>query len=317
MDLDLKDRKIVYELDKNSRQSASQIGKLIGLSPEVTNYRIKRLESENIITQYQLITNLSALGIYQFKICLALQHTTSKELDQTITNLKKQEHIKWIVQTKGNWDILIAAETKDFNEINNLKNSILEQFQNKIREKALSILVEADTYNRNYLLKDSQNTTRLIMKRSPAIEIDKLDYQILHSLAENARKPLLAIAQELHQSSRTIYYRIKQLEKKKIILGYKIAINYEKLKVKFYKTFIYLNNPKENRIKLIKATLENHPNVTHNVEVFSSWDLEPEFETVTEEEFNNIINKIKDDFSDIIKKIDIITITKEHKFVYF
>ena len=317
MNLDLKDRKILYELDKNSRQSASQIAKAVGLSPEVTNYRIKRLESENIITQYQLIANLSSLGIYQFKICLALQHTNSDELKKVINEISKKEYVKWIVQTKGNWDVLIAIETKDFNEINKLKNNILEQFQNKIREKVISILVEADTYDRNYLIPDSESKTRLIMQRSKIIEIDELDYSILHSLAENARKPLLTIAHELNQSSRTIYYRIKQLEKKKIILGYKIAINYNKLNINFYKTFIYLDNPKENRIKLIKATLKNNPNVTHNVEVLSNWELEPEFETNSETEFNTIINNLKDKFSDIIKRVDIITITKEHKFVYF
>ena len=55
MDLDLKDRKILYELDKNCRQSNSQIANKVSLSKQVINYRIRRLEDNNIITNYQAL----------------------------------------------------------------------------------------------------------------------------------------------------------------------------------------------------------------------------------------------------------------------
>jgi len=53
--LDLKDRKILYYLDINSRQSNSDIAKKVGLSKEVVNYRIKRLEKEGIIKGYYTV----------------------------------------------------------------------------------------------------------------------------------------------------------------------------------------------------------------------------------------------------------------------
>ena len=40
--IDLKDRKILYELDLNSRQSNSTLGKKVGLSKDIVNYRIKK-----------------------------------------------------------------------------------------------------------------------------------------------------------------------------------------------------------------------------------------------------------------------------------
>ena len=51
--IDLKDRKILYELDLNCRQSNAQIGKKVGLSRKVVEYRIKRMEEEGIITKHQ------------------------------------------------------------------------------------------------------------------------------------------------------------------------------------------------------------------------------------------------------------------------
>ena len=242
---------------------------------------------------------------------------TNEDLAPILENLVKNESVKWVVETKGSWDLLIAVETDDFNNINSLKNNIISLFGNHIREKSISILVEAQTYNRNFLLDQASNTNRLIMKRTAIVNIDSLDRKILLELSKNARISLLELSKKVEQSTRTTHYRIKQLEKKRIILGYKVAINYEKLGIQFYKTFIYLDNPNQDRIKLFKETLANHKNITHNVEVISSWDLEPEFETHSEQEFNEHLDLIKNQFSDIVKQVDILTITKEHKFVYF
>lgn len=317
--LDLKDRKLLYELDTNSRQSCSKIGKKIGLSPEVVNYRIKRLEKENIITQYQLIVNLSTLNILQFKICLSFQHLISGKLNEIIENLKKNASVKWIVSCNGNWDLILSLETGSIENVDRLKDKIVALFGGHINRKALSILVEAQTYNRNYLIDDKSLITksRIIMKRDKVIKIDDLDLQILKKLAENARKPIIDIASELNQTVRIINYRIKQLEKNKIILGYKIAINYEKLGLKFFKTFIYLDNPKEERTNSLISYLEQNKNIIHHVKVLGNWDLEPEFEVHSESKFNKILQEVKDKYSDIIKNIEIITISKEHKFVYF
>ena len=60
-----------------------------------------------------------------------------------------------------------------------------------------------------------------------------------------------------------------------------------------------------------------HKNIIHNVKVLGNWDFEPEIEVFSEAEFDKIITEIKNNYSDIIKKIDVITILKEHKFVYF
>jgi len=319
INLDLKDKRLLYELDSNARQSNAQISRKIGLSTEVVNYRIKRLEKENIITQYQLIVNLHKLNILQFKICLSTQHLTSEKLNLTIEKLKKKEEVKWIVSTRGNWDLIISLETDSIKNIDELKDEILSLFGNHISKKAISILVEAQTYNRNYLLdqEELRSESRIITKKDKPIKIDELDLKILKSLADNARKPIVDIAHELKSTVRIVDYKIKQLIKKKIILGFKIAINYEKLRIKFYKTFIYLDNPKQERLTAITNFLASHKNIIHHVKVLGNWDLEPEFEVESEEEFDKILKEIKDQYFDIIKDIDIITISKEHKFVYF
>ena len=110
---------------------------------------------------------------------------------------------------------------------------------------------------------------------------------------------------------------IKFIIKKKIISGFRISIDYDALSLLFYKALVYIDNPDEKRIKELEDYFHFNKNIIHNVKVLGNWDYEPEFEIKNAEELNQAITEIKDKFSDIISKIDLITIDKEHKFVYF
>lgn len=317
--LDAKDKAILYELDLDSRQPCKQIGKKLRLSPEVVNYRIKRLEEEGIITTYQTIIGLSLLGIIQFKLCISLQHMDSAKLNRIIGQLKQKDEVKWVAECKGPWDILISMETHTIEGINMLKEEVLSLFTGHIDKKAISILVEAETYSRDYLTgkEAAIGRRRLIMKEGEALKINNLDMNILKQLAKDGRKPITKISKSLNETPRVIAYRIQQLRKLGIIQGFKVALEYEKLGIKFCKALVYLDSATHERINALNAYLSKNRNVIHNAKVIAAWDIEPEFEAFSEEEIENAIRDIKDKFSDIIKSIDTVTISKEHKFVYF
>ena len=75
--LDVKDRRILYELDFNSRQSNSKIGKKVGLHKNVVNYRIKRMEKNGIISLRYFFLTIEKKEPYRVKNQNLFQaHTT-------------------------------------------------------------------------------------------------------------------------------------------------------------------------------------------------------------------------------------------------
>lgn len=58
-------------------------------------------------------------------------------------------------------------------------------------------------------------------------DIDKTDRQILTYLIKDARMPFTEIAKKLHVSPGTIHGRVKKMEKKRIITGATLSVNYE------------------------------------------------------------------------------------------
>ncbi len=60
--LDVKDRKILFQLTLNSRQSFNQIGKKVGLTKDIVAYRVKKLQENGIICNFFAFINAPALG---------------------------------------------------------------------------------------------------------------------------------------------------------------------------------------------------------------------------------------------------------------
>jgi len=96
------------------------------------------------------------------------------------------------------------------------------------------------------------------------IEIDGIDKEILRDLMEDARKPILQIANKIGISGAAIHQRLKKLEEANVILGSKFIINHKALG---YRTMafigVYLDKASSNseavkELKKIPEVLECH-----------------------------------------------------------
>src|SRR3989338_9168493 len=105
VELDLKDRKILFELDVDARQSLAEIGKKVGLSKEVVNYRINRLMEQGIIKGFYARIDASRVGFAVFRTFLRLQDITPEKEKEMIDYIVAKKPIGWCITVQGNWDI--------------------------------------------------------------------------------------------------------------------------------------------------------------------------------------------------------------------
>jgi len=82
--LDLTDRKILAELDKNCRIHNSVLAKKVHKSREAVKYRIQQLQKNGIIRNFITSIDPNKLGYYMFKIYLKLENIPDEEIDSVI-----------------------------------------------------------------------------------------------------------------------------------------------------------------------------------------------------------------------------------------
>ena len=73
-ELDIKDRKILYELDLNARQTDSEIAKKVGLTRDSTRYRINRLIENGHINYFMTLLNSMKLGYDWYRTFFKFQN---------------------------------------------------------------------------------------------------------------------------------------------------------------------------------------------------------------------------------------------------
>ena len=111
--IDVKDRKILYELDINARQSYSQIGRKVGLTKNAVANRVKKLENEGVIQNYYTVIDSFKLGYFVLRFYTKFQYTTPAIESEIIEYLKKCKNIFVIDSILEKYDLSVILWVKN------------------------------------------------------------------------------------------------------------------------------------------------------------------------------------------------------------
>ncbi|MFH1828821.1 MAG: Lrp/AsnC family transcriptional regulator [Nanoarchaeota archaeon] len=313
--LHVKDKKIIYQLDLNSRQPNSKIAKKVGLSKDVVNYRIKNLEKLGFIRGYYTIIDFSKLGYFGMRVYLKLFDATPAKEKEIIDYLVKSKKVFFIAEIEGHFDIALGVWIRELYEFEDFYSKFKEKFKLQIGQEQTSIFTKVHHFHRAYLLnKKFDDTKPEVFGKEKIIQHDELDINILKLLCQNSRIPTIEIAQKLKKPARTIAFRIKQLEKKKIIQGYRVIFDFGLLGYNYYKVDLTLKEI--SRMKELMNFAHAHPNILYVDETIAGSDFEFDLEVENKEKFIEIIEELRTKFSEI-RTWSYFTLRRYKKLLYF
>lgn len=304
--IDLKDRKILYELDLNCRQSNTQIGKKVGLKKDVVAYRIKTMLDEGIIKNFWTAINTFMLGYDVFRIYITFQYVNQNTKNEIIEHFINYRNTWAVKSHKGEINLAVIVWTKNNLEFYQFWDETLDKYEDYFAKAIVSVYVQAFCYKKSYLLQEDyvesdREVYRLACGVKP-FEIDETDYNLLNEIAVNARMPLIELAEKFNFSSQTINYRLKNLIKSGVIQAFRVNIDLSKINMQHFKVDIYLKEHKK-RKAIWNYLKEKHYFEYLNVSV--GWcDLEPEFVVKNVGELDKIFTDIDLKFPNAVKKIN-------------
>ena len=309
--LDIKDKKILYQLDLNSRQSINQIAKKVRLSKDIVNYRLRKLEKEEYIQGYQTIIDFQKIGYITVRTRVTLTNSSPSKEEAIIKFLKKEQQVFFILELQGT-ELTFGLMIKGLDELNFFYQRLESQFKNIIFDKRFAIYSELFHFNRSYLTSSKEKNT-LFLGHSHLEKTDSLDIEILKILSKNARATTMEIATKLKIPATTVAHRIKKLEDKKIILGYGLLFNFNKINLNYYRVNLELQDI--SNVKKIIHYCEESNNIIYAMKTLGGPDLEIYFES-GQEEFLDEMKKIRIQFPEI-RRWDYDILKRYHKFNYF
>ncbi len=314
---DIKNKKILYCLDLNSRATLNEIAKKVGLSKQVVDYRLNGLVKEGVIKQFYTVINFSKLGYTQYKLYLKFQNVNVDKEQEIARYWIGNRNSVWVASCNGRWDLAISILAKDINEFGDILNGFVNSFGLFVLEKNVLITQISPVFTRGYLTEEKEKRRFTYSGKIESYGLDEIDKKVMRLLASNARMQILEMMDKTNLTRDVINYRMKRLAKDNIISQYRILIDLDKISHKLYKIILRLHSLTPEKEKQFMTYIAAQPNGTQYLKLVGAWDCELEFEVENENQLHDILLEIRNKFSDIIRDYDTLLINKEHKLNYF
>ncbi len=316
--LDLKDRKILYELDRNCRQSNNSIAKAVGLSKTAVINRVSNMEKQGLIKGYSAAINSGKLGFYNFRVYINLQNLDLEKEKEIIEFLKKKEIVTWIASMEGLYNLGIRIFTRDINEMHNLWDELMQKYVNYFNQRQIVLNIRTINFFRGYLIENPKEVYEIISSSDKEIrKLDKIEDKIVEVLSINAKTPIIEIEKKAKATPKTIISKIKKLKKEKIILFYRAILDIEKMNLRHFKLSIMTFNTNEQIMKELHNYIKKSSNIISREETLGGEDIELDLELKDLNELQRIINEIREKFGRIIQDYNIHHVISESKNMFF
>jgi DNA-binding Lrp family transcriptional regulator len=298
MKLDKLDKEILYELNYDCRQPDSVIAKKLLKSKQVIRYRIKRLESEKIISAYTALIDYRVLGFNNIRVYFKFRNISPQKEEEMYEEMKKNDLFLWSVNLEGDVDIAFYMWIKELDQFYEKWEEFFNKYRQYIYKQEFYLSINMIHYPMKILKQTKEIKIWNIGENKERIKIDEIDLRVLKILSRKANAPLIEIANIINTSAKLIAYRIKQLEKKKIILAYNAIIDETKINYSLYKVDFYLFN--HSKLNEMYQFAKHHPNIKNVMKTIGGPDYEIEVIVKDINELRKIIEDIRTKFSDVI-----------------
>jgi len=310
--IDLKDRKILYELDINSRQSFRSIGRKVGLSKDVVAGRVNKLKENGIIKRFYPRYDTLQLGLNLLRFYFKFQYVTPEIKKEIINHFMNNDYVNNLFSTEGSYDLGIIINVEKISDIWPFWRKTLEKYGDYFSEQVFSAYMGELIYGQSFLLEDIEKPDRS-PKRSNLgkAKIDNLDLKILELLVSDARIPTVEIAKKLNSTVATITSRIKRLVDLKVILCFTVELDLDKIGYQVWKVDFYLSE--YTKINQIVKYLEKNPLLLCVDYTIGCADLEIELNVRSISQLHNIIEDLHSKFPKIIRNYSYFRVVKFYK----
>lgn len=147
MKIDEKDRAVIKELIKNSRQTTAKISKLTGLPMTTVHNRVKKLRKMGVIINYTVNLNYKKLGrpiLAYILISVEYKSSSGKKIRQTeiADKIKKVDGIQDVSILAGGADIIAKVLATDIDDLNRVVTEKLRNIEGVDKTQTMIVLSE-------------------------------------------------------------------------------------------------------------------------------------------------------------------------------
>jgi len=302
MSLKKKDFKLIFELDSDAAQPYSRLGKKIKMSSQLVSHKVSQFIKKKIIKNFYAVIDYSRLGYNSFTVFFNIHYHNRESFEKIIRQIQEHENVLNIKECDGKYDLVVEFAAKNPSSFNKKLKQLTFDIS-ELKEKTILTNIVTHGYLKNYLSPNLQVADFIVGGDREEILLDSLDLKLLLKLS-SGKKSIVEISKNLDVSPKTALSRKRELEKKKVIKGYRAQINYASLGLFANMVMIKYNDHAFELDQKFTYFCKCNPNIVELTKTFGEWDILLLIETKSLQEFRKLFLEIRETFDSIIAEID-------------
>lgn len=146
--LGTKDRRLLAELQRDSRQTTQQLAEKTGMSPSATWRRIKNLEDSGVIDRYAVIVNPRKAGFgLSSMVQVSLARHEQANVDNFVREVLRHPEVLECFATSGEADFHLRVVVEDIDAYNTFLDDFIFKLPgvSQVRSNIVLKEIKADT----------------------------------------------------------------------------------------------------------------------------------------------------------------------------
>jgi len=305
------DKKLISYLYHNYREPLTKIAKACRISRDQAEYRLKKLESSGILKKFATIFNYSALNFEEFVVLWLKLDCTKEQKTRLREELRKNKNVLTYFDVLGDYNLGFDCIYRDKHEFQRELGEFLNKHKKVIKDYSIFITTSSHFFPlKEFGISQPEKEFSLEDLKEKA-NLDDKYIKILKELNKNGRVKIIDIAKSVNLSAEMALYRLKNLYKKRIVLGSRIIFDMEKMNYFFGGLRLNLRHLNEKTKHEIFDYCRQHKSINALSFGIGKYNCIVQFFFREERQFRNSLRDFLEKFNNEINSSDIVLIENE------
>lgn len=302
--LDVRDGRLVFELDLDARQPLTRLSARASLSKAAVAYRLKNLEKSGIIPSYRTHVDFGRLGFRKFLYLLKI-----------LPGEKPEHGLREFAQANGrvfssslfsgSCDCVLEVVARGPEELLSFEQELAD-VSRLFTEKTILEEFNAKEFERAYLSREAKRERVRVPVRP--VRLDSADAKILSLVSGNARATLVQIAKQAGVSKDVALYRFKQLRQSGLV-SFRATLNFEKLGLERYTLLLKLTSLDKKTLSSLEKIAHLNKFVTQTSCLVGGWNFSLGVEC-TPADLDEFVKELRFSFAQNLRDFQVLRLQK-------
>jgi Lrp/AsnC family leucine-responsive transcriptional regulator len=250
-------------------------------------------------------------------VWVQIRHMQPEKKRKFLESLSSHPRVGWLAACGGKFDFAFSIMAEDSVTFSNIMRKILSDNPGIVQNYSITIATKIRSYPRTYLLEKhkGERAGGLFSSGPPQrMRLDKKDMTILSILSRDAKTPAVEIGKKIGMSTNAARMRVKKLEEKKVIQGYKAIFQPSVIGIQNYEILITTEGITAEKEGEVDAYCRSNPYITLFMSCIGRWDITLSVDIEGPQQLQQVLSEIRDRFGPVIRDFEYTPILHVYKF---